>query len=139
MYKYTIRKKFKFEMAHQLFDAYSKACSDQIHGHSYILELFFESQDLDNTGMIIDFTKIKDKIKDYVDSWDHCLVMPDMMATEYLQVLKLFNKNLKIVSYNPTAELMSHDIFNHIKIIIPQLCKVRLHETDTGYAEYEEI
>ena len=36
---YTIRKQFKFEMAHQLKDSYSAACHENLHGHSYVLEL----------------------------------------------------------------------------------------------------
>ena len=134
---YIIRKKFKFEMAHQLFDAYSKACSEQIHGHSYICEVYFKSEELDGTGMVIDFTKVKDKIKEYIDSWDHCLVMPRGMSPEYLNCLLKFNKRIKITDDNPTAENMARDMFNHIRGLIPQCFKVRLHETDTGYAEYE--
>jgi 6-pyruvoyltetrahydropterin/6-carboxytetrahydropterin synthase len=133
---YIIRKKFKFEMAHQLVDAYSKACSDQIHGHSYICEVFFSSQKLDNTGMVVDFTQIKDKIKPYIDSWDHALVMSADMPIEYLDCLIKYNKNLKIVKYNPTAENMAKDIFEYIEQQMPNCLKVRLHETDTGYAEY---
>ena len=135
---YVIRKKFKFEMAHQLFDAYSKACSEQIHGHSYICELFFRYGAVDKTGMVIDFTEVKDKIKSYIDSWDHCLVMPMMMPESYLETLKIHNKNVKVVPYNPTAEMMAADMLSYIKKVIPKCFKVRLHETDTGYAEYTE-
>lgn len=39
---FTIRKEFKFEMAHQLYTCYSEACKNAIHGHSYILELFLQ-------------------------------------------------------------------------------------------------
>ena len=41
-------------------------------------------------------------------------------------------------TYNPTAENMAHAMFNWISKQIPQCFKVRLHETDTGYAEYTE-
>lgn len=135
---YTIRKKFKFEMAHQLSDAYSKCCSEQIHGHSYICELFFTARVLDKSGMVVDFGEVKAKIKDYIDSWDHCLVMPGTMPEDYIKTLIKYNKNIKVVEYNPTAENMAKDMYIQIKFIIPQLSKVRLHETDTGWAEYYE-
>jgi len=136
---YTIRKKFKFEMAHQLDMAYSKACSEQIHGHSYICEMFFKGGELDESGMIIDFGEVKDKIKNYINSWDHSLVMPNTMPKQYIKCLKKYNKNLKIVNYNPTAENMARDIYGYVKSFFPQCCKIRLHETDTGYAEYEGL
>ena len=135
---FVIRKKFKFEMAHQLDEAYSTACSEQIHGHSYICEVFFASHKLDGTGMVIDFTMIKDKIKAYIDSWDHCIVMPASMPKEYLDCMQKYNRNFKRVPYNPTAENMAKDMFEYINKLIPSCFKVRLHETDTGYAEYYE-
>lgn len=134
---YTIRKKIKFEMAHQLYDAYTKECCN-LHGHSYILELFFSSNTLDSTGMICDFKKIKDKLNSYIAEWDHSVVMSVNMPEEYLTCLTKFNKNLKITKYNPTAENMTKDMFDYIKKLIPSCVKVRLHETDTGYAEYSE-
>ena len=147
---YTIRKQFKFEMAHQLHNAFSTACSKQIHGHSYICEVFFSSDKLDETEMVIDFGKVKALINDYINSWDHCLVMPNTMPEEYLTCLAKFNENLKIVSYNPTAERMSRDMYEYITVILTNegllksitnpngmyLEKVRLHETTTGWAEY---
>lgn len=134
---FTIRKKFRVEMAHQLIDSYTKACRLQ-HGHSYIIEVFLSGKELDSTGMLVDFTKISDKIKPYIMSWDHCLVMNEESAEEYLDMLKKYNCNMKIVPYNPTAENMAKDMFDTIKKEIPQLSKVRVHETETGWAEYYE-
>jgi 6-pyruvoyl-tetrahydropterin synthase len=39
---------------------------------------------------------------------------------------------------NPTAENMAKFFFERVKESFPELCKVRVHETDTGYAEYKE-
>ena len=143
---YTIRKLFKFEMAHQLSTAYSTACSEQIHGHSYICEVFFKSDELDETGMVIDFGEVKALIGEYMDFWDHSLVMPSDMPKEYLKALTKYNKKLQIVPYNPTAEAMAKDMYYRIKKLMrgsanpdiaDKVYKVRLHETTTGYAEYE--
>ena len=136
---YTIRKLFRFEMAHQLSKAYSTACSEQIHGHSYVCEIFLKSDQLDETGMVVDFGEIKAKIGDYINSWDHSLVMPTDMPSEYLDMLAKYNVKLRKVNYNPTAEAMAKDMYNTIKKDVPQLLKVRLHETVTGWAEYEEV
>lgn len=135
---YLIRKQFKFEMAHQLFESYTKACCDQIHGHSYVLELYFKSDKLDKTGMVIDFGEVKDVIKQWVDSWDHSIILPNMFPVEYTDMVAKYSKNFRLVSYNPTAENMCAVFYNVIKEKLPHLSKVRLHETSTGWAEYYE-
>ena len=135
---YRIRKQFRFSMAHQLYSCFSECCKNAIHGHEYVLEVFFESKELNKDGMIIDFGEVKFLMDDYVDSWDHALVMPDSFPEEYLNSLKKFNKKIKIVNYNPSAENMAKDMYAKFKKHIPQTCKVRLHETTTGYAEYYE-
>jgi len=140
---YTIRKIFRFEMSHQLVTSYTKACHETLHGHSYVLELFLSSKSLNEDDMVIDFTKVKDLIGDYINTWDHCLVMSSKHPKEYLDILVKYNKNVKIVDYNPTAERMSKDIYSVINNILTtntpniNVVKVRLHETTTGYAEYK--
>ena len=136
---FTLRKTFKFEMAHQLINSYTECCHQTIHGHSYVLELFFQSFVLDPTGMVIDFGNISDLVKDYIHkTFDHALIMPESMDKEYLYCLTKYNKKIVIVDYNPTAEEMAKRIYINLKKKITVLCKVRLHETGTGYAEYYE-
>jgi 6-pyruvoyltetrahydropterin/6-carboxytetrahydropterin synthase len=134
---YIIRKKIKFEMGHRLTGAYTKLCKNS-HGHSFELELFFRSDKLDEDGFIIDFKLIKDKLKDYIDKWDHCFVISSQMDKEYIDFEKKYNDKIEVVDFNPTAENMVKNMYDYIKIQFPCLWKVRLHETDTGYAEYYE-
>jgi len=141
---YRIRKKFTFEMAHQLSRAFSCACSDCIHGHSYDLELFFVSTTLDETGMVIDFGEIKYALKEYIDKWDHAIVMHEVMNPEYISMLKKYNRKVIEMDDNPTAEAMAKLMFCDISKLLEnemhmrgfKLEKVRLHETRTGWAEY---
>lgn len=145
---FTIRKQFKFEMAHQLKDSYSAACHENLHGHSYVLELYFISQKTDKNGMVVDFGEVKDVIGDYVNSWDHSLTMPVFFDKEYLDMLAAHTKKMRITTYNPTAENMAKAMFEEISKMINEyqmkkdgvinweLSKVRLHETTTGWAEY---
>ncbi len=135
---YTIRKQFKFEMAHQLFESYTKECCDQIHGHSYILELFFESDVLDKTGMVVDFGEVKDVLKKYIDGWDHSITLPNMFPSEYIDMIAKYSKNFRVVPYNPTAENMAKAIYDYIKPQFPILSEVKLHETATGCASYTQ-
>lgn len=139
---YLIRKKINLEMAHRLTSAYSKSCTN-IHGHSYILEVFCASEILNLDGMVIDFSEIKDSIKEIVDKYDHSLILSsiDPISNQIIEgknVLKIDTNKLIIVDYNPTAEEMAKDIYNQLRERLGNaLHKVRLHETDTGYAEYK--
>lgn len=147
---FTIRKQFKFEMAHQLKDSYSAACHENLHGHSYVLELYFNSETVDKNGMVVDFGEVKDVIGDYVNSWDHSLTMPVFFDKAYLDMLKQYTKKMRITSYNPTAENMAKEMYREITktlekyqtdaygVVSWTLSKVRLHETTTGWAEYTE-
>lgn len=147
---YTIRKKFKFEMAHALIDSYTVGCRT-IHGHSYVLELFISSDKLNDKGMVVDFTELKDKLGTYINSWDHILVLKDDDKRWKSDEWDLLTRcKVKHVSYIPTAENMCKVMYENIKYMIKEtmdsnvgldakwIIKVRLHETDTGYAEYTE-
>ena len=135
---YVIRKEFKFEMAHRLMTSYTEVCQN-IHGHGYILELFFKGSMLNEDGMIVDFKKVKDELKSYIESWDHTLVLhKDDPLNHAIGDIVKESFSLKSVAYNPTAENMSRDMYDYIKEKFPILWKVRLHETKTGYAEYFE-
>ena len=147
---FTIRKQFKFEMAHQLKDSYSAACHENLHGHSYVLEVYLSSQKVDKNGMVVDFGEVKDVIGDYVNSWDHSLTMPVFFDKAYLDMLKQYTKKMRITSYNPTAEYMAKEMFREINSMLKdyqekkygemlwECTKIRLHETTTGWAEYYE-
>jgi len=141
---YIIRKEFKIEYSHQLVEAYSLACSDCIHGHHGVIEVFFKSDKLDHTDMVIDFGEVKTILNDYIMSFDHSLIMSNQMNQDYLNLLKKYNKKLIIVPFNPTAEAFSKHLFIELNKLIKStkkdiiINKVRFHETITGYAEYFE-
>jgi len=145
---YTIRKKFRVEYAHQLHDAFTKCCYETIHGHSGIVEIFFSSDELDHNDMVVDFGEVSSMIKQYlIDSLDHAIILPKTLDPEYIDCMKKFNKKCVIVDDNPTAEYYAESIYWDVcKIIQPiidkndrkfVLSKVRFHETESGYAEYQ--
>ena len=51
----VIRKLFKFEGAHIVRNCSSHRCRENIHGHSYIVEVFITSDKLDRGYMVMDF------------------------------------------------------------------------------------
>lgn len=141
---YTVRKLFKFELAHKLRRAYSKCCTEQIHGHSYLCEVFLISAMLDMDDMVVDFGLIADKLKPMFELLDHSLWLPSRDE----QLDKVYaNDNVKVIftSRNPTAEYMAKYIYDeackYLASSIPDcvhIKKVRVHETSTGWAEYSK-
>lgn len=57
-----IRKLFKFEAAHIVRNCSSVRCRQNIHGHSFKVELVLKSGTLDNAGMVMDFGLLKGRV-----------------------------------------------------------------------------
>ena len=70
-----IRKLFKFENAHIVRDCTTQRCSENIHGHSYKIEVLLESNYLDDGQMVYDFGLTKRYIKELIDSFDHAITL----------------------------------------------------------------
>lgn len=118
--KTSVTKSITLETAHQLTDSYSKECQT-MHGHSYKCEVTFEGEVDRETGMIIDFKKIKEILQPVHDKYDH----------------KNFTK-ATFNGQNPTAENMARDIFEMVRFgstPATLIKRVRLWETATCYAE----
>lgn len=141
-----IRKLFKFEGAHIVRDCSSERCKKSIHGHSYVVEVFLTSDKLDNGQMIVDFGLLKGTIKDFVDSFDHAYSAWRKESEEFLNFIAEQSDRFIFMPVSPSAEMYSLMFFFVIDKIINQtvfnngegsvkLHSVRVHETDTGYAE----
>lgn len=126
---YTIRKLFRFEAAHQLEDAYSEECNT-VHGHSYICEVFCRAKELNN-GVVIDFKKLKEAVQPMIDNLDHTLIFKGFPYGRS-------NKHVFLMHTNPTAENIAKMIYDYVKASTNSVWKVRVHETATGWAEYQE-
>ena len=117
--KISVTKEFRFEAAHHLPN-YDGACRN-LHGHSYKLEVEVAGIVGSLTGMIIDFSDLKNTVKMLVISpYDHS----DL------------NNHFDM----PTAENMCSEIFKRLSSAINnqefiKVVRVRLWETSTSYAE----
>lgn len=140
-----IRKQFKFENAHIVRNCTSKRCSHNIHGHSYIIEVFFEAFKLDNASMVYDFGLTKGVMKEMIESFDHATSFWEADDEEYIGFIKQFSQRWIQMPINPSAEGISLVLFKIIDAVLTQsimqnneevtLRSVRVHETATGYAE----
>lgn len=141
-----IRKKFSFQGAHIVRNCSSNRCKFSIHGHSYIVEVFFTSQGLDTGQMVYDFGLTKGTIKDLIDSFDHAYSAWNKESDKFLNFIKQNSARYILMPVSPSAEMYSLMLFYIIDKILQntrfgngekdvQLHSVRVHETETGYAE----
>jgi 6-pyruvoyltetrahydropterin/6-carboxytetrahydropterin synthase len=140
-----ITKQFSFEMAHALRN-YDGLCRN-IHGHSYKMDITLAGQPLndDNSpknGMVMDFGDLKKLVNEEVISLlDHALVLNAKTDTQLIEVLKQNFEKIVVVEFQPTTENLLNFIAGKLKQRLPEtvkLCRVRLRETDTSYADWEE-
>ncbi|OGG95043.1 MAG: hypothetical protein A2508_09495 [Candidatus Lambdaproteobacteria bacterium RIFOXYD12_FULL_49_8] len=130
-----IRKLFKAEVAHRVAMAYTARCQG-VHGHSYKFEVFLTGETQDQAQMLMDFKLLKDKFNNFMDSFDHSLLVWEQDPALVEMAPKL-NNRFMILPYNPTAEQMSRHIFQEAEAMGLPIKKVICHETETGYAEFD--
>ncbi|WP_294960726.1 6-carboxytetrahydropterin synthase [Sulfurimonas sp.] len=141
-----IRKLFKFENAHVVRGCSTVKCRSSLHGHSYKVELLFESNFLDNGQMVYDFGLMKQNMKALVESFDHGVTIWSEDDTEYIQNMKKHSQRWVELPVSPSCEQFSRVIFVMIDRLLQltssvngekevKLNSVIVHETDTGYAQ----
>lgn len=107
---YYVRKRLEISASHKLKLDYFSKCSN-LHGHNWIIEVFCKSETLNQNGMVVDFTHIKEKIHNVLDHGNLNEILP----------------------FNPTAENMAHWIVQQI----PEAYKATVQESEGNIATYE--
>ncbi|MBN2249186.1 MAG: 6-carboxytetrahydropterin synthase [Campylobacterales bacterium] len=141
-----IRKLFKFENAHIVRGCTTQRCSQNIHGHSYKVEVLLESNYLDAGQMVYDFGLTKLTIKELIDSFDHSITLWSGDDPAYLQAMKTHSARWVELPVSPSAEQFSRVIYLIVERILEcttmqnrerevKLHSIIVHETDTGYAQ----
>lgn len=93
---------------------YPGACQN-MHGHTWRIEVWLQGEVDPTTGMLVDFRFVKD----IVNFCDHC-VLNEVLPQEYLP---------------PTAE----NLATYFLRMIPQATKVRVWESNHCYAEVDNV
>lgn len=145
-----IRKLFKFENAHVVRGCSTQRCRASIHGHSYKVEVLFESKYLDQGQMVYDFGLMKQGMKDLIDSFDHAIAIWDGDDAEYIEAMKNHSNRWAMLPVSPSCEQFSRIIFLMLDRLLSstqmingergvRLHSIIVHETETGYAQaFEE-
>ena len=141
-----IRKLFKFENAHIVRDCSTRRCSENIHGHSYKIEVLLESNYLDKGQMVYDFGLTKLYIKELIDSFDHAITLWSGDDPEYIASMKRYSNRWVELPVSPSAEQFSRVIYLMVERVLEctkmqngernvKLHSIIVHETETGYAQ----
>lgn len=112
-----------FSAAHYI-KGYEGNCAQQ-HGHNYRVEVHVASPTVNDTGLSVDFRKLKHMAVEVVAELDHHM----------LNDLPFFAEN------NPTAENIARYIFEQIEPKLPEhlsLHCIRIWETDDYVVEYRK-
>lgn len=111
-----------FSAAHLLRN-YKGKC-ENLHGHNWKVEVTVSTETLDETGMAIDFSILKQKTNSIIKQLDH----------QYLNEIPHFEKT------NPSSENIAAYIFNLLKEKLEdtnvKLTKVSIWESETSKASY---
>lgn len=106
---YYVEKTMEISASHFLKLNYRSKC-ENLHGHNWIIVVYCKSETLDENGMVVDFTKIKEVVKKQLDH-------------------KCINE---VIDCNPTAENIAKWICDRV----PHCYKVSVKESEGNVAIY---
>ena len=149
---YRICKTIEIENGHML-SKHPDKCRFP-HGHSRKVEIVLEADELDESGMVCDFKVVKEAVGEFLESFDHalCINTEDPM----FETLKAAygDRVIAFSATEPTTEVLAKSFFDEIKVGLSnygaqgapryilrenvRLRRVRVWETSSSWAEYEE-
>ena len=116
--KVRLTKSFGFEAAHDLPSFPDDHKCRRLHGHSFRFDVVVAGEVDPKRGYLIDYGDIKAAVNPLVDRLDH-FYLNDIDGLQ-----------------NPTSEVLSRWLFDHIKPKLPLLTAIVVHETCTSTCEY---
>jgi len=132
---FRVSQNIEFCYGHRLLN-YSGKCR-HLHGHNGKAVIMLEGEQLDDRGMLVDFSDIKNSVRTWIDNeLDHRMILNENdPAVPFLQEQ---GEPLFLLPDNPTAETISRLIYNYTKNEGFPVVEVSLWETPMSFATYRE-
>ena len=135
MPRYKVTKAIDFCYGHRLLDHGGKC--RHLHGHNGMLEVDVEAGALDERGMVMDFSEVRDLVKGWIDAnLDHRMVL--CRRDPVVPALTEMGEPLYLMEENPTAENIARHICQQMHGQGLAVSEVRLWETPLSCATYRE-
>jgi 6-pyruvoyltetrahydropterin/6-carboxytetrahydropterin synthase len=132
---FTITKEVYFCYGHRLMKHAGK-CKN-LHGHSVKASISIQRQQLNDQGMVCDFSEIRDCVEDYIARhFDHNLLLHK--DDPLIPMLIQNNERFLALDEHPTAEVLSKMIYQYLQRAGFNVSQVILWETASAYACYSE-
>src|SRR4051794_34419298 len=130
---FRVAREIKFCYGHRLLD-YAGKCR-HLHGHNGTAVITLEGEALDDRGMLVDFTDLKNAMTRWVDdNLDHRMLL--RRDDPILPTLRALGEPVFEMDTNPTAEAIARLLFDAAKAHLFPVVEVRLWETDSSVATY---
>jgi len=130
---FRVTREITFCYGHRLLN-YDGKCR-HLHGHNGKAVLTLESAELDNLGMVMDFSRIKRVVQTWIDdNLDHRMLLHK--DDPVLPFLRQQGEPVFVMDVNPTAENIAKLIHDYAAAQGFPVTEVRLWETESCYATY---
>jgi 6-pyruvoyltetrahydropterin/6-carboxytetrahydropterin synthase len=133
MHRYQVTKTIEFSYGHRLLEHQGKC--RYLHGHNGMLEIDVDSEHLDGLGMVIDFSRLNEVVKAWVNEHlDHKMLL--CHEDPMLPALQAAGEPVFVTEENPTAEAIAALVWRAANEAGLQVSEVRMWETSTSRASY---
>lgn len=138
---YYLTAENSFDSAHFL-KGYKGKCSN-IHGHRWKVSVHVCGEQLSKAeqtrGMLVDFSDIKDDLKEACEKLDHKLIIEEGSLKETtLSALEDEGFELVVMPFRPTAENLARYFYSEMKSAGYEVDLVEVYETPRNRAAYRE-
>lgn len=132
---FTITKEVYFCYGHRLMN-HSGKCR-HLHGHSVKAAISIAHDQLNEQGMVVDFTDIRDAAESFINAQlDHNFLLHK--EDPIIPLLISQNERFLALDEHPTAEVLSKMIYTFLKNKGFKVDQVTLWETASASASYRE-
>lgn len=123
-YNYELNKDMNFAAAHYIDHESAGKCQN-VHGHTYFVNITIVGNELQDNGFLVNFQELKKIVH---GEYDHTLM----------------NDNIDYLTVEPSTEVVAETIYKNIEEALkkydndPKILQVIVRETPTSYVTYSE-